>query len=92
MKYKINKGFIVQKLDKKTVIFDGEESVLYTFNETASDIFRFLKKGLDEKETVEKMVKKYSIKKEKIEKDLNDLISDLKKKKIISAFAKKSRK
>ena len=34
-KFKINKGFITQKMDDKTVIFDGEESMLYSFNETA---------------------------------------------------------
>lgn len=85
MKYRINKGFIVQKLDSKTVIFDGEESVLYTFNQTASEIFKLIKKGLEEKEIVEKIVKKYRVKGEKAEKDLNDLIFDLKKKKIIKS-------
>jgi len=85
MKYKINKGFIVQKLDDKMVIFDGEESVLYTFNETASKIFRLLKKNLEEKEIIEKITKKYLIKKERVEKDFNELIADLKNKKIISS-------
>ncbi len=84
MKYKIQKGLIVQKLDKKTVIFDGEESVLYTFNQTASEIFRLIKKGLEEKEIIEKITKKYSIKKERVKKDLNGLIFDLIKKKIVS--------
>lgn len=83
-KYKINKGFIVQKLDDKTVIFDGEKSSLYTFNETASFIFQKLKKGLNDKETIERVVKKYNSKKEKVRKDYEELISDLKKKKIIS--------
>ena len=85
MKYKLNKGFITQKLDDKTVIFDGEESVLYTFNETASEIFRLLKKNLEEKEIIEKITKKYSIEKERVKKDFNELIADLKKKKIISS-------
>jgi len=84
MKYKINKGLITQKLDDKTVIFDGEESILYTFNETASEIFRLLKKNLEEKEIIGKIAKKYSIKKERVEKDFTELISDLKKKKIVS--------
>ena len=84
MKYKINKGFIVQKLDDKTVIFDGEESVLYTFNETASFIFKKLKKGEEKKKIIEMVEKKYDITKEKAEKDFNELIADLKKKKIIA--------
>jgi len=85
MKYKINKGFIVQKLDDKMVIFDGEESVLYTFNETASFIFKKLKKGLPEKEIIQDVVKKYKITEKKARKDLKDLLAELKKKKIISS-------
>jgi len=84
MKYKINKGFIVQKLDDKTVIFDGEESVLYTFNQTASEIFKKLKKGDEEKKIIDNMVKKYGIKRKKAQKDFNELIAELKKKKILS--------
>ena len=51
----IQKGLIIQKLDKETVIFDAEESLLYTLNETASEIFRLLKKGLKEEQIVERM-------------------------------------
>lgn len=83
MKYKIQKGLIVQKLDNKTVIFDGDESILYTFNETASEIFKLLKKNLEEKEIIEKIAKKYSIKLERAEKDFKELVLDLVKKKII---------
>lgn len=86
MKYKINKGFIVQKLDDKMVIFDGEESVLYTFNETASFIFKKIKKGLSENEIVEAVAKRYKIKEEKAKKDLIDLLVDLKKRKIVSSI------
>jgi hypothetical protein len=45
--YQIQKGLIIQKLDKETVIFDAEKSLLYTLNETAAEIFRMLKKSLD---------------------------------------------
>lgn len=83
-KYKINKGFIQQKLDDKMVIFDGEESVLYTFNETASFIFQKLKLGWDNKKIIDGLVKKHQIKEKRAEKDVNELISDLLKKKIIS--------
>jgi hypothetical protein len=83
MKYHVQKGLIVQKLGKETVIFDGEESVLYTLNETASEIFKMIKKGLSEEEIVEKMVKKYSIKKEKAEKDVKELVEGLIKKGIV---------
>jgi len=89
MKYKINKGYIIQKLDDKTVIFDSDESILYTLNETAAFIFQKLKKGLTEDQITEALVKKYDIKKEKAKKDFIDLIADLKKKKIISSSSSK---
>mgnify|MGYP001057398700 CR=1 FL=1 len=39
--YQIQKGLNQQKIDKETVIFDAEESVLYTLNETAADNFSY---------------------------------------------------
>jgi hypothetical protein len=65
------------------VIFDAEESVLYTLNATASEIFCLLKKGLKEEEIVERMVKKYKVKKERAEKDVKEMIGELEKRKII---------
>ena len=89
MKYKINKGYISEQLDGKTVIFDSEKSVLYTFNETASYIFKKIKAGEDEERIINLVVKKYEIKEEKAKKDLIDLLSDLKKKKIVSSIKSK---
>jgi len=37
--YQIQKGLIIQKIDKETIIFDAEESVLYTLNENGSRYF-----------------------------------------------------
>ncbi|OGG26937.1 hypothetical protein A2960_02210 [Candidatus Gottesmanbacteria bacterium RIFCSPLOWO2_01_FULL_39_12b] len=82
--YKVNKGFIVQKLGNKITIFDGEESMLYTFNETATYIFQKLKAGWDKKKIIETMLKKYKTKEEKLTADFEDLIRELKAKKIIS--------
>ena len=81
--YQIQKGLIIQKIDKETVIFDAEESVLYTLNETASEIFRLLKKGLKKEEIVERMVKKYDVRKERVEKDVRELFKELEKRKIL---------
>jgi len=89
MKYKINKGLITQKLDDKTVIFDGEESILYTFNETASYIFKKIKAQEDKMKIIDAVVKKYGVKPEKVKKDLDELFVDLKKKKIISSSGSK---
>lgn len=80
---KLNKGFIVQKMDNKTVIFDGEKSVLYTLNETATFIFQKLKAKMEPQKIVETLVKKYSVTKVRAEKDVKELLTDLKKKKII---------
>lgn len=82
-KYKINKGFIVQKMGDKTVIFDGEESVLYTFNESSSFIFRKLKTGIGNNKIIDLMVKRYNIPLDRAKKDFQDLIADLLKEKII---------
>jgi len=82
--YIINKGFIIQKLDNKITIFDGEESVLYTFNETASFIFTKLKAGFKKEKIAAALVKRYKIKQEKAYKDLNTLVNDLLTKKIIT--------
>ena len=84
--YNINKGFILQKLSNKTVIFDGEESMLYTFNETASFIFQKLKLKWPEEKIIDGLQKKYQISKQKATNDLKKLIVDLKKKKIISSL------
>jgi len=82
-KYKINKGLISQKLDKETVIFDADKSVLFTFNETVSFIFAKLKSGWDKEKTVSGLVKKYDVEKKEAEKDVAHLITKMKKKKII---------
>lgn len=81
--YKLQKGLIYQKIGGKKIIFDGEKSILYTLNKSASFIFDSVKKGLNTNEIIDLMIKKYSITKEKAEKDLNNLILDLKKNKII---------
>lgn len=86
MQYTITKGLITQRLDNKTVIFDGEESVLYTFNETASYVFLKIKAKWDEKKIVLSLVKRYGVKEERAKKDVKELIKDLLKKKIIKRF------
>lgn len=83
-KYRVLKGLITQKLDDKTVIFDGEKSILYTFNESASYIFRKIKSGSDKSQILSALVKRYGIKEKKAERDFNILINDLLAKKVIT--------
>lgn len=82
-KYKINKGYIVQEIDNKMTIFDGDNSILYTFNETATYIFKKIKKGLNKDEASKALSEKYGIKLSRALKDTNTIISDLFSKKII---------
>lgn len=86
VKYKINKGFIVQKLGNKTTIFDGEKSQLYTFNQTASFIFDKIKRGLNQEDLIDLMIKKYKITKIRALKDYNNLEKELLKNKIITKY------
>lgn len=81
--YTITKGLITQKLDNKTVIFDGEESVLYTFNETASYIFLKIKAKWDKEKIILSLVKKYGVKEDRAKKDVKELIKVLLKKRIV---------
>jgi len=83
MNYKVAKGLITQKLDGKTVIFDGDASVLYTFNETASYIFSKIKEKVDREKIVQLMVKRYGIKEARAEKDLKEIIDEMLRKKIL---------
>jgi len=87
--YKINKNLIIQKLDDKTVMFDSDSSVLYTLNETANYIFSQIKKKVSKKEIVQKMMKRYQAKEKIIDKDVDGIIKDFIKKKIIYPILQK---
>lgn len=83
MRYKIQKGLIVEKLDNDLAIFDVNQSILYTLNETAAYIFQQLKKGKEKEEIIEGLLKKYAVKKERAQKDFDQLIEKLKEKGIV---------
>ena len=83
MKFKINKGFIVQKVGDKSTIFDGEESALYTFNRTGSVIFDKLKLDWDKEKIVNYLAKLYLIAKQAAENDFDEFTDELIKSKII---------
>ncbi len=83
-KYKIKKGFVSQKMGDKITVFDGEESTLYTFNESATFIFEKMKQGLGEIKIKELLTKNYGISEEAAGHDFKEMVLDLKKKKIIT--------
>ena len=84
LKYKLNKGFILQEVEDEMIIFDSENSVLLTFNETAAFIFKKLSKGVDVEKINTALVKTYDVTEKVARKDINNLIGALLKKKIIS--------
>jgi hypothetical protein len=83
MKFKINKGFIVQKVGDKSTIFDGEESALYTFNRIGSVIFNKIRQGWDKEKIVKFLSKTYVIREETAGKDFDEFTKKLIKSKII---------
>ncbi len=83
MKYFLNKGFITQKVGDKTTIYSGEDSILYTLNETASYMLNGIKLGWEGQKIIEKIVKIYDVKQEKAELDFKDFILDLRKARIL---------
>lgn len=83
MKYKLNKGFIVQKVGGGSTIFDGEESELYTFNKTGSVIFEKIKLGWDKERIIVFLSESYSINKKTATKDVEDFIIELINSKVI---------
>lgn len=83
MKFELNKELIIQKLDSKTTIFSGEESVLLTLNETATYIFDKLKAGWDKEKITEGLIKIYRVPRIQAEKDVDDLLKNLIKRKIL---------
>lgn len=84
MRYKISKDFVTQKIGKKTSVFAGEKSVLFTFNDTAADIFTGLKLGWDKRKIINRLVLKYKVNPEEAGEDLENFIEELLRKKIIT--------
>jgi len=82
-KFKINKGFITQKLGKKLVVFDSKKSVIYTLNETASFIFQKIKSGWNKEKILNKIEEKYDVTSKRAMKDYDKIIADLLNRKIL---------
>lgn len=82
-KYKINVGFITQKIGDKTTIFSGERSILFTLNETAAYMFNGLKLGWEKKKIINGLMDRYEISKDEAKEDLEKFTQKLLKKRII---------
>lgn len=84
MRYKINIGFITQKIDDKTTIFSGEESLLHTLNDTATYIFQGLKLGWKEEKIIKGLIEKFGATQKQAKEDLEEFTKLLLKKKVIT--------
>lgn len=82
--YKINHGYITQKIDNKTTIFSGEDSMLHTLNETGAYIFQGLKLGWDDTKIISGLVEKFGANLKEAKSDLKEFTGILLEKKIIS--------
>lgn len=82
-KYQINKGFITQKIDNKITIFSGEDSTLFTLNETAAYIFQGLKLGWNKQKIVNRLIDSYKITDKKANDDVDEFTKILLEKKIL---------
>ena len=83
MKYKINKNFIFQKIDKNMIGIDIDQSYLYTFNETAEFIFKKIKMGWGEEKITSTLVNIYKVDASVLKRDVQSIIKDLFKNRIL---------
>lgn len=86
------KNFLIDRVQKKTTVFDVDTSVFYSFNETGSTIIDLLKKNVDVETIVDRLIKKYSIKRHQAAIDVRNFIKLLLKNKIISLRKSKKNK
>lgn len=77
MKLKVNRGFIIQRVNKTIKVFDSENSELLSFNPTATFIFEKIKKGIDSSKIIKNLEEKYNIKSDLARKDFEDLTAFL---------------
>ena len=76
-KYKLQKGFVVQRYPKKLVLFDSETSTMYTLNDTAAFVFKKMKEGLKKEEIAKQLYNRYNISEKKAQNDVESTIQKL---------------
>ncbi len=82
-KYRLNKGFISHKINNNVVVFSSEDSILFTFNQTAAYIFQGIKMGWGNEKITKGLVDSYNIPESEARKDIEGFTKDLVKKKIL---------
>jgi len=87
-KIKRNKDVIFKEVDGVVYILDSQESIVRTLNETASFIWRSLKKPRSTKELAQLLSEKFKVEEKKVNTDLKKFISRYLKEKLIVFFNK----
>lgn len=85
-KYKVNKEIVHQVIDGELVIFDSDNSLLLTLNETATAIFNSLSKEQTIDDIVRLMTSEFDVETKQAKKDTRTLIDELIKKNIVTAI------
>lgn len=84
MKYKINKKLIFQNVDSELIIFDTDNSHLYTLNATAEFIFKKIKSGWQEEKILDVLENRYEVARISLRKDFKTIVNEMIKNKIIT--------
>lgn len=77
-----DKNLVFQKLGGQVVIFDSRSSRLFTFNKTAGLMLEKIRAGWDREKVIDFMTEEYRQDQQVIERDLDDLLKELKRLKL----------
>jgi len=84
--YKLSSRFVTEELDNKIVLLDTKTLLLFHLNETASFIVKKIMCKKHKEEIVKLLIESYDVSQEKAKKDVEMLMKDLLKKKVICSF------
>lgn len=80
---KLNKNIIFQKIGTDYIGFDFRRSTIFTFNETAELILKYILRGYDEDHIIKALQKKYLVSQSMASKDIKKIFDYLKKHSIL---------
>lgn len=86
-RYRICEGYIIQKQRNIIKLFDSEQSNLYTFNSSGSYIYESIAKCISNEILIEKFARKYKIKREKAQVDVEHFLKFLEEHELIEQCA-----
>lgn len=81
--YKLSSIFVIEELENKIVLLDTKTLLLFHLNETASFIVKKVIEKKHKEDIIQLLTESFDISQEKAKKDVEILIKDLLKKKVI---------